>query len=47
MRGDCLVAQRPHEVGAVIALFGTERDRRRGIGVRRDQRQRRQPLGMA
>jgi hypothetical protein len=47
MRGDRPVAQLPHKISAVIAFIGSERDRLRHLGVRPDQRQRRQPLGMA
>jgi class 3 adenylate cyclase/Flp pilus assembly protein TadD len=47
MRGHRFVAQFHDKVAGVVPLVGTERNRLRPVGVRFDQRQRRQPLGMA
>jgi hypothetical protein len=47
MGGHGFLAQLHHKIGAVIALVGGQRDRLRPIGMRFDQRQCRQPLGVA
>ena len=47
MRSDRFVAQFHDKVAGVVALIGTQGDRLRPIGMRLDQCQRRQPLGMA
>src|SRR5271170_840831 len=47
MRGDRLLTQLHDEVGAVVALVGAQRHRPRPAGMRLDQRQRGQPLGMS
>src|SRR5689334_13306040 len=47
MRGDRLVAQLHDKVGGVVSLVGPQCDRLWPVGMRLDQRQRRQPLGMA
>jgi hypothetical protein len=47
MRGDRLLSQFHDKVAGVVALIGTQCDRLRPIGMRLDQRPRRQTLGMA
>jgi len=47
MRGDCALAQLHHEIGSVIGFVGPKRNRVWPVGARLDQRDRRQPLGVA
>src|SRR6201985_2410566 len=47
MRGDRLVAQLHHKLAGIVALIGTQRNRLRPVGMRFNQGQRRQALGMA
>jgi hypothetical protein len=47
MRGDHLLAQFHDKVAGVVALVITQRDRLQPVGMWRDQRQRRQALGVA
>src|SRR5436190_1618609 len=47
MRSDRLLAQLHDKVAGVVAFIGTKRDRLRAVGMRFNQRQRRQALGMA
>jgi hypothetical protein len=44
VRGHRLLAQLHHEIGAVVGVVGSKRDRLRAFGTGLDQRQRRQPL---